>query len=234
MRNLWMFGITGLGLCLNACIFDPKEEPITPEEGEWELVISEAAVSGDCDLAAEDFIGESLELILERSDEGDLSIIIEELKMEASQEENVLKASGEEVEDLSVEEPQDSEEPQDAEEPQQDNPEPEESEEESEGEENSELEQGDQGVEEEPMTIAVDFEGNLIAANEMEGKLLIQMTQAEQLCSLDFDFTAAKVDPATEVDGEESEGSEGSEGEEGEEEEPSEGGEISQESEDSE
>ena len=72
MRNLWMFGITGLGLCLNACIFDPKEEPISPEEGEWELVISQAEVSGDCEIESEDLVGETLEMGLINLEAGSL------------------------------------------------------------------------------------------------------------------------------------------------------------------
>ena len=94
MKNMWMFGITGLSLFVSGCIFEPKLDPIEPEEGSWTMVVIKGEASADCEETGADFIGDTLELLLEKSAEGTILVTLEDIAMEAQLEDNVITASG--------------------------------------------------------------------------------------------------------------------------------------------
>ena len=158
MKNMWMFGITGLSLFVSGCILEPKLDPIEPQEGSWTMVVVKGEASADCEESGADFIGDTLELLLEKSAEGTILVTLEDIAMEAQLEDNIIKASGsqspEPPEVLSEEQGDEptgdpEEDPQESEE-----------QEEIEGQEEIEVPEGSAADE----TITVDLEGQLLEA----------------------------------------------------------------------
>ena len=193
MKNMWMFGITGLGMFVSGCLFEPKQEPIEPEEGNWRMVVVKAEASAGCNESGEEFIGETLDLLLQKSDEGSILITLEDIEMEAQIEDNIIKASGSQGDEEDIGDDPTINQEEDEEDEEEAEVEEEEEQEETEEEEIEDLEQEE--IEEiELPNIAIELEGQLIEANEMEGKLLVEMKSAEQTCSLDLDFFASVVD----------------------------------------
>ena len=183
MKNLWTPGLATLSaLSLFACSIHKEEEVFTPETGKWELLVTDAQSSGDCIGEGEDLIGDKIKMLMEESGEGTFSLDLDDLVIEVEQDGNNLR--GDALQSIDESEPEgEPEEPLSTEEDG------------ATEEENTEEDlDDDQQPHEIPMELTVDFDGELLSAIGMEGRISIEWDQLDNNCLLELDFTGSKVD----------------------------------------